>query len=339
MDRSIIVNGPAFKRGQLLGQFKGSSIKTLLNHKLKSNAAISSEQQTYLLAAKKNLEKYTPVCYEELCGLSQTIEIELASLLYLSCEYELWMENSRVSEKCTGFITTKQTSQKNDLIMGQTNDESPEEWLGGSHDFVCHHTDDKGLRTLIYTHPGIPAYMGMNSAGLVMLWQYIDNGERNLMNGIPTTALIREALTYTHLRDALQFIESVPRAVPNNYILGQSGVGGVNIECTPTIFHKREIKKGSFCHANHILTHEKLKAQDISRTRTSSTSQIRQEAIESLVPQTCSELSVEKAKKVLTTSPVFYDRTLAAMVFAPMVGEMHICFKDSPRHHFLVCRI
>ena len=48
----------------------------------------------------------------------------------------------------------------------------------GQLDGVIHHRDESGLETLIYTHPGIPAYMGMNSAGLCLLWMAIDNGER-----------------------------------------------------------------------------------------------------------------------------------------------------------------
>ena len=46
-----------------------------------------------------------------------------------------------------------------------------------------------GCKTLLYTHAGVPAYMGMNSAGLCVTWIYIDNGER--ANGPPTCVLIR----------------------------------------------------------------------------------------------------------------------------------------------------
>ena len=38
---------------------------------------------------------------------------------------------------------------------------------------------------------GWAAYMGVNEAGLVVLWQYIDDTSRNFDSGVPTVVLIR----------------------------------------------------------------------------------------------------------------------------------------------------
>jgi len=44
---------------------------------------------------------------------------------------------------------------------------------------------------LVYTHPGAPAYCGMNSAGLCVLCLYIDDGVQG-EGGVPIDAAIRE---------------------------------------------------------------------------------------------------------------------------------------------------
>ena len=80
---------------------------------------------------------------------------------------------------------------------------------------------EKKKKTLIYTHPGYPAYMGMNSHGLAVLWQYIDNGERNLENGVPTVVLIREMLTKSTLTQAVTYLREVPHMIPNHFLLSQ----------------------------------------------------------------------------------------------------------------------
>merc|ERR1712202_83593 len=81
----------------------------------------------------------------------------------------------------------------------------PRHWQGGSLDVVLRLQDspsplpsdtNRTPGALIYTHPGIPAYMGINGAGISILWQYIDNGERAdpLSSGVPTCVVLREIL-------------------------------------------------------------------------------------------------------------------------------------------------
>ena len=65
---------------------------------------------------------------------------------------------------------------------------------------------------LVYTHPGYPAYMGVNGAGLAVLWQYIDTGERNDA-GVPTCVMLRELLAQTSLDAAVALLHAAPLTV------------------------------------------------------------------------------------------------------------------------------
>ncbi|MGB1027997.1 MAG: C45 family autoproteolytic acyltransferase/hydrolase, partial [Rhodospirillaceae bacterium] len=248
------------------------------------------------------------------------------TMLYLACEYEAWMEKSRGGEKCTGFIAANAGTPDPGLLMGQTNDEDPAAWLGGGLDLVVHRSGGADPDSLIYTHPGVPAYMGINAAGLVVQWQYIDTGERNLEAGLPTTVLIFEMLRRETLADAVAWLRETPRACPNNYQLGRPSEGAVNIECTPSHFSLQPVEAGCACHANHITGDLALQAADVGVTRTQSTSLKRLAAIEATMAPIAQSVSVDQALQALSHPPVNYERTLAAMLFQPKALEMRIQF-------------
>jgi len=215
------------------------------------------------------------------------------------------------------------------LILGQTNDEDPEDWFSAKYDKVIHLTDENNCKSFIYTHPGIPAYMGMNCHKLVVLWQYVDNAERNLLTGVPTTAIIRELLTKQTLSSAMEFLKNTPLAVPNNFILAQEGCGGINVECTPSRIVTKELQIDSFCHANHFLTDSELIKSDIGVKRPDSTSLTRQSEMESRFAAQKNKISIDETKNILKKYPITYERTLASMVFLPSENAMHILFKGS----------
>jgi len=121
---------------------------------------------------------------------------------------------------CSGFAGITQES----MLLGQTNDFKLAEWLFGESELVLHHVDsDNGLQSLFYTDPGYPINMGMNSEGLVLLWQTIDDGSRSdEYLGVPTQVALREAMKHKTLEDAVNFLCSIPLVIPNNFLLGQA---------------------------------------------------------------------------------------------------------------------
>jgi len=121
---------------------------------------------------------------------------------------------------CSAFAGITQES----MLLGQTNDFNLEEWLFGDMELVLHHIDSyNGLQSLFYTDPGFPIFMGMNSEGLVLLWQTIDDGSRsNEYLGVPSAVAARESMKHKTLEDAVEFLCSIPLVVPNNFLLGQA---------------------------------------------------------------------------------------------------------------------
>ena len=113
----------------------------------------------------------------------------------------------------------------------------------------------------VYTHPGVPGYCGMNDAGLCVLDLYIDEKPQDdkdvadaqeddededaglqvykvrhdprrrqprtpeslppVSRGLPIDVTIRELLTFRDLKDAVAWLEALPRAAPSTYLLLQ----------------------------------------------------------------------------------------------------------------------
>ncbi len=337
-NRYLAVNGNSFERGQTIGKCWKDRIVTIM--KTVEHATLSQDGMTlhqWLPHAKiflPTIRDYAPNTLEEMKGIAVGCGLPLDDILLLSCAYEKWY-NFHAPEHCTAFAVMNDASKNADLICGQNNDESLHHWAAGQLDGVVHHRQNSGMETFIYTHPGIPAYMGMNSAGLCLLWMAIDNGERS--TGLPTNILIRETLRHTTLESAVEYIKKVPKSVPNSYLLAHPEGGICSIECSTTFFCP-VYRDDMVYHANHILN-EKMAIDDKKKDDPACSTLSRFKAMESLIEKYHGMIDLSLAKKMLSDHTHFpesicahprpnaiYSKTLASMVFYPASGSMQIAF-------------
>merc|ERR1719253_1467170 len=100
---------------------------------------------------------------------------------------------------------------------------------------------------VLYTHAGIPAYMGMNGYGLSVLWQFVGGDERG--PGVPTTVLIRELLAQRSAAAAAELLCRAPRTLPNNFILTDQEQA-INVEATVSHCTTLALPRGFVVHTN-----------------------------------------------------------------------------------------
>ncbi|OQY03896.1 MAG: hypothetical protein B6I22_10560, partial [Desulfobacteraceae bacterium 4572_123] len=226
-------------------------------------------------------------------------------------------------------------SKTAELICGQNNDECLNHWAAGQLDAVIHHRSESGMETFVYTHPGIPAYMGMNSAGLCLLWMAIDNGERS--PGLPTNVLIREVLHFTTLKSAVKYIEKVPRSLPNCFLLAHPDEGICSIECSPSFF-RPVYSRSTLYHTNHILD-EEMAVSERKKDDPASSTVSRYAAMGALIEKYHGKIDISLAGRMLSDHTRYpesicahprpsaiYSKTLASMVFQPESKSMKIAF-------------
>lgn len=275
------------------------------------------------------LQRHAPRTWQEILGLAEGADLPLDDLLLINTLYEFNKHQRSPFSNCTGFAVDAGSR----VICGQNNDELPANWLSGDADVVIHHVDNDH-QALIYTHAGIAAYMGMNQAGLCMLWMGIDDGTRDL--GVPTAAVIRETLYCSDIDAAVDFIRSIPHALPNNFLLAQPGRDVCSIEVTPNrCMVTRDA--AAVCHANNFID-PRFDGEDVLKSLPIDTSCERQARMQALLREHGDDLDIEAAMNILADhhhaprsicvhpsdhSPA---ATLAAMVFDPQARAMHIAF-------------
>jgi hypothetical protein len=338
MERLVVACGHEKQRGQLIGRATRERIGLIRSAR---DAALQRYRMAslseWLPTARKYLSplwEYAPRTYAEMCGMADGAGLPFDDILLLTCIYEKGMNAAEPTAHCTSFAARGRATVNGGVLCGQTNDEDPANWANGDADIVVHHVAPDGLETLIYTHSGLPAYMGMNSAGLCMLWNSIDNRERAI--GVPSCALIRETLFCTSLAEAEAYLRAVPHAVPNNFLLAHARDGLLNMEVTPSYISVVRSEE-NLCHANHILDAD-LSRQDAIVSIPNETTCHRMARMEELLMEYSGRIDVACAQRFVTDHGNFpvsictHPRadwpfqTLAAMVFDPGRGAMHIAF-------------
>lgn len=342
--RYIEVRGTDFERGILIGQTLKMQIETnLASQKLfyKDNKKTISQWLEKAAAYLEFTEKYAPNILQEMRGVAEGSQLDFQEILYLYTIYERSFFDEAISDKCTSFAVKGSATVDGTVICGQTNDERLDEYRSEV-DCVVHHVDsNSSLETLIYSHPGIPAYMGMNNYGLGIMWTYIDNGQRQ--PGVPTAGIIRELLNKKNLKEAKDYLYEIPHAIPNQFTLSHSKEGILSVECFPNGIYESQ-PSDYLIHGNHnsIALEEPEKGG-------SKTSHSRCEAMAAIVQENFGIIDVELGKQFLANHRNFpksicnhpspehpLSKSLASMVFDLGKGEMHLAFGNACEQPFHV---
>lgn len=171
------VRGSAYGIGQQYGRHFQASLKEVLKFKLVQHAQILDEWRVIATSSQSFVQAYAPLYWQELRGIAEGSGISLENLLLLTTEYEADMilegkdnnstqadrrRTTSTSKGCTGFALPSTS------WIAQTNDDHPSSWADGKWDVILiYEVEELNFEPVfIYTHIGVPAYLGMNSAGL-----------------------------------------------------------------------------------------------------------------------------------------------------------------------------
>lgn len=330
--RFITVKGNAYERGLEIGRQLKMQIETNYLNQTKfydipggvSYAQWGEMAMRYIPL----MEKWAPEVVEEIKGTAAGAEMDFHQILAMTTAYEKSFCRDAISDKCTSFLLTQNVTKNHHVIIGQTNDECYTEWLYQL-DTVIHHIDNE-RETLIYTHPGVPAYMGINNDGLAVLWTYIDNGVTG--NGVPTNVIIRHLLTLKSVDEAITFLREVPHDIPNQFGLADRTGNIVSVECFPNKVYT-DYNPSFLVHTNHTVF------ADEPEHTCSKTTWDRYDVMKNQIESSVGNIDLEICQNFLRSHERFpnsicchpypgkpWNKTLAAMVFDVTEGNMHIAF-------------
>lgn len=358
--RVVTVRGSAVDRGAMLGALLGPSILELAERRqaMYSRKGLDA-WRAIAEGAAHAWPRHAPVSWAELHGMRRGCFAQAADLCMLGTDFEMqmnsWREEGLFADtpggppsnepsggspsdppgRCTGFAVTDGVGPSGAgglPLCGQNVDEDPSDWLGGSRDVIVRHVADPDGTpdALVYTHPGVPAYCGMNSAGLAVMNLFIDDGERDAA-GVPIDVALREVLCQRDIRSAVEYLEGLPRMAPTTYVLVQAGtIAAVEAPCgrTTTVWmHGR----GEFCHSNHPILDQRM-ASDCGDPGASTVSRLQQ--MQEAVRANRGAVDAELARKLLGDIPPAhknYAPTIARVVMEPSHGLLHVLFRGESR--------
>jgi hypothetical protein len=112
---------------------------------------------------------------------------------------------------------------------------------------------------LILTHPGLIALNGMNETGIGACMNTLMQLKAS-NTGLPVAFIVRRILNSTDKADLLQFIQTVPHASGQNYIIGIRGeVFDFEASANKVIRFDPQNANGTIYHTNHPLANEDVK--------------------------------------------------------------------------------
>ena len=296
-----------------------------------------------------SIQLWAPQCWAELQGMVQA-GVPLEDLLLMCCDYEMQMESwanggemrcdpaatpsgeekYKVPEgtpagRCTGFAVNGPRGS----ILAQNVDEPLEGWDDGLRDIVLRHIDEKEREVLVYTHPGVPAYCGMNSSGLCVANFYIEDSSRG-KGGVPIDVILRELLKFDTIEQAVDWLETIPRSLPTTCMLMQhQTIVCVEVTADRTVAVWVKGSNGRLCHANHPLLDQTMQGSNTPNESSLNRQQVMQKSVHEAI--SAGGIDGAVAKELLTKCPPVhpvYAPTIAAVVMEPagQSGNMHVKF-------------
>ena len=351
--------GTAFEIGVTYGKHFQTKLEQVVKFKtIQQHVDIMAEWNELAKQSRTAIQKHAPLYWQELLGMSHGSGLTIHQLLLLATEFEADMmilpqvsssssssSSSPSTKGCTGFVHLGNDGEDNNSTswIGQTNDDYPANWANGEWDVLLH-LEIKELDfepILVYTHVGIPAYLGMNRARGVT-WYYIDDGMRLSDNPqpsfLPTTVLIRQLLYLPeeggHNEMLEDYLRKIPKAVPNAFLILDQNATAVSIELSPVTercsIRKSSVSDSFLVHANHVVhsaqmwqTEVRLAGLDVGHKSIDRY----QLLMEQLWKKTCDQTTLQNAATyfdMLSTPPIYNLETLATVVMNPTQGCLYI---------------
>lgn len=247
-------HGRIFKKeiGELLARFKE---KTTREQGKDANEVLADfYQKTNFDAAIKH---WTPDLYEEVRGIADGAGQPFNDVMAFNLvdEYWVYLDDLR-NHHCSGMGVPAREGQP--AYIAQNMD--IEAYTDGYQVLlrIARHGDRP--EQLILTHPGCIAFTGMNEAGIGACMNTLMQLKAST-TGLPVAFIVRRILSSTDKNDLLQFIQNVPHASGQNYIVGiREEVYDFETSANKVMRFDPKNKNGTVYHTNHPLVNDDVKA-------------------------------------------------------------------------------
>lgn len=261
--REITLTGTGFELGLQHGKLLKKEIGEIVGKWKKNTSDMMGRDANVVLAEffqyaqfTDAIKKWTHDLYEEVRGIAEGSGQPLNDIMVFNLLDEFWVYQDDLSNHhCSGIGVPARNG--NSGYIAQNMD--IESYTDGYQVLVRLTKTDKRPEQLILTHPGLIALNGMNETGIGACMNTLMQLKAS-NTGLPVAFIVRRILGSTDKEDLLQFIQSVPHASGQNYIIGIRGeVFDFEASANKVTRFDPQNKNGTIYHTNHPLANDDVK--------------------------------------------------------------------------------
>jgi isopenicillin-N N-acyltransferase like protein len=205
-----------------------------------------------------SIKKYTPALYEEVKGIAEGAGQNFNDILVLNLLDEFWVYIDNIeNHHCSGLGVPSVNGSTGYIAQNM----DIEKYTEGYQILVRLSRTSTRPEQFILTYPGCIALNGMNETGIGACMNTLMQLKASA-NGLPVAFIVRRILNSTDKEDLLNFIQNVPHASGQNYIIGIRGeVYDFEASSNKVVRFDPKNTNGTVYHTNHPIVNEDVKTQ------------------------------------------------------------------------------
>ena len=261
--KEITLTGTGYELGLQHGKLLKKEIGEIVGKWKKNTSDMMGRDANIVLAEffqyaqfTASIKKWTPDLYEEVRGIAEGSGQQMNDIMVFNLLDEFWVYQDNLrNHHCSGIGVPARNG--NSGYIAQNMD--IESYTDGYQVLMRLTKTDKRPEQLILTHPGLIALNGMNETGIGACMNTLMQLKAS-NTGLPVAFIVRRILNSTEKEDLLQFIQSVPHASGQNYIIGIRGeVFDFEASANKVTRFDPQNKNGTIYHTNHPLANDDVK--------------------------------------------------------------------------------
>ncbi len=201
------------------------------------------------------IKKWTPELYEEIRGIAEGSGQRFQDILVLNLLDEFWVYLVSKNHHCSGMGVPAQNGKPGYISQNM----DLEEYTDPFQTLIRLTRTKDRPEQLILTYPGLIALNGLNENGVGVCVNTLMQ-LKAAATGLPVAFVVRRIIGSTDKKELLDFIQKVPHASGQNYLIGIRGeVFDFEASANKVVRFNPKNANGSVYHTNHPIVNDDIK--------------------------------------------------------------------------------
>lgn len=202
------------------------------------------------------IQQYAPELYEEVRGIADGSGQAFKEVFVLNLLDEFWVYIDNLENHHCSNVGVPARDGRPGYVAQNMDIET---YTDGFQTLMRLEATPERPEQLILTHPGLIGLNGLNASGVGLVMNTIMQLQ-SAPDGLPVAFFVRKILDNTEESEALKFVQEVPHASGQNYILGIRGkVYNFEASANRVVRYDPQNANGTVYHTNHPIVNTDLK--------------------------------------------------------------------------------